>query len=294
MRIRSLEFGSAAITGVARAPMNGDWSKKRERRVRRGDAAGADGSKRSLPAARMRLDLALVARGLVTSRSRARDLVLRGEVSVAGVAASDPARLVGPEVELAVAPGAGEYVSRGTLKLRAALNAFALDVAGRVALDVGAAHGGFTEVLLEHGAAKVYAVDNGRGQLDQRLRRDPRVVSLEETDARLLTRALVPEPVGALVADVSFISLAKALPAALALTGPGAVLAALVKPQFEAGPGDVGKDGVVRDEAVRRRAVEGVAAWLAAAGWHVLGTIRSPITGGSGNVEHLIGAVRNE
>lgn len=241
----------------------------------------------------MRLDLALVARGLVPSRSRARDLVLRGEVTVGGSPETDPARLVGPEAELALAPGAGQYVSRGALKLRAGLDAFGLEVAGLVALDIGAAHGGFTQVLLERGAARVYAVDNGRGQLDAGLAADPRVINLERTDARLLSRTQIPEPVDVLVGDVSFISLRKALSAALALTAPDAALAVLVKPQFEAGPGDVGKDGIVRSDDVRRRAVDGVRTWLAATGWRVVGDMRSPIAGGSGNVEFLIGARRD-
>lgn len=264
--------------------MSGKRSRSRERRATRASGAGSE---------RVRLDLALVARGLVASRSRARDLVLRGEVKVAGLTVVDPARLVGPAAELALAPGAGQYVSRGALKLRAGLDAFRIEVAGRIALDVGAAHGGFTQVLLERGAARVYAVDNGRGQLDARLAADPRVVSLEETDARLLSRARVVEPIDVLVADVSFISLRKALSAAIELTAPGAALTVLVKPQFEAGPGEVGKDGIVRNDDVRRRAVDGVRGWLTSAGWLVTGEVRSPIVGGSGNVEFLIGARRD-
>lgn len=254
------------------------------------DARNAPGS----PAPRLRLDAALVARGLVATRARARDLVLRGEVRVDGDRAARPAQLVGSASRIEIAAAAGRYVSRGALKLRAGLDAFRLDVTARVCLDVGAAHGGFTEVLLERGAARVYAVENGHGQLVPTLARDPRVLSLERTDARALDARLVPEPITAVVADVSFISLAKALRAPLALTAPGAILVALVKPQFEAGPGSVGKDGVVRDPAARERAVAGVQAWLQSLpGWRLLGRIESPVAGGSGNVEYLVGAVRD-
>jgi len=244
---------------------------------------------------RQRLDNALVDRGLVASRSRARDLILRGEVTVDGVAATRPAQSIGPANRIALAEGAGAYVSRGALKLRAALDALGYDLAGRVGLDIGAAHGGFTQVLLERGVARVYAVENGTDQLDATLAADPRVVSLEQTDARRLTSCEIPEPVDIVTADVSFISLTKVLPAALALTVPGAVLVALVKPQFEVGPPHVGKDGLVRDEAARARAIATVAAWVEnLPGWRVLFTIPSPITGGSGNIEHLLGAVRDD
>lgn len=245
-------------------------------------------------ALRTRLDQALVARGLVATRARARDLVLRGKVTVDGRLASRPALMVGAASRLDVEPGAADYVSRGALKLRAALDALALDPSGRIGIDIGAAHGGFTEVLLERGASKVYAVDNGHGQLDRRLADDPRVVNLESTDARLLGAAHVPEPVGIIVADVSFVSLAKVLAAALALAAPGAVLAVLVKPQFEVGPALVGKDGVVRDPAARQRALDEFVAWLCRQpGWRLLGTLPSPIEGGSGNLEFLVGAVKD-
>ena len=233
-------------------------------------------------------------RGLVVSRARARDLVLRGEVTVDGEVAGKPAMLVGSETLIVLAPGAGDYVSRGALKLAAGLDRFAIDVAGRIGLDIGAAQGGFTEVLLARGASKVYAVDNGRDQLAEVLRGDPRVVSLEQTDARTLSRAQIVEPIGIIVADVSFISLLKVLPAGLALAGAGAVLVALVKPQFETEPRHVGKDGVVRDAGVRDGAVAKVEAWIdAQPGWRRLGSLPSPIEGGSGNVEFLIGAVRD-
>jgi 23S rRNA (cytidine1920-2'-O)/16S rRNA (cytidine1409-2'-O)-methyltransferase len=241
-----------------------------------------------------RLDTSLVARGLVQSRARARDLILRGLVTVDGVTETKQAAMVGADARLQVESGAAGYVSRGAEKLIAALDHFGFDAEGRVALDVGVSTGGFSEVLLERGAAKVYAVDVGQNQLNARLREDARIVVLEKQDARQLTRTLVPEPVQALVVDVSFISLTKALPAALVLTAPGAWLAALVKPQFEAGPEAIGKGGIVRDEAVRDAAVKAVGDWMAAQpGWRVMGVIPSPILGGSGNAEFLLGAVRD-
>lgn len=245
---------------------------------------------------RRRLDQALVERGHVRSRSRAQDLILRGCVTVDGRVADKAGFAVHQDALIAIADDAHtDMVSRGGLKLRAALDAFAFDPHGRVALDVGASTGGFTEVLLARGAAKVYAVDVGRGQLDPSLAADPRVVSLEQTDARALGSTLVPEPVGAIVADVSFISLAKALPAAIELAVRGAWLVALVKPQFEVGPDGVGKGGIVRDEKLRADALAGVSAWIAQQpGWCVTDTILSPITGQSGNVEWLLGAQRND
>ena len=234
----------------------------------------------------------MVEEGLVSSRARAADLIRRGCVTVAGKTALKPGALVNDDAALALAPGEGAYVSRGALKLEAALDAFGLDPAGLVALDIGASTGGFTEVLLAKGAAKVYATDVGRGQLHKRLRADPRVVALEATDARRLDAAIIPEPVAAVVADVSFISLTQALPAALKLAGPGAWLVALVKPQFEAGRAAVGKGGIVRAAEDRERAVARVRGFLEGEGWTVIGAVQSPIEGGSGNIEFLIGARR--
>lgn len=243
----------------------------------------------------MRLDQALVERGLVATRSRARDLIRRGEVTVDGAVAMKPAAAVSPGSTIALSPGAGDYVSRGALKLAAALDCFALSPAGRICLDVGASTGGFTETLLRRGAARVHAVDVGTGQLDAALAADARVAALEQTDVRHLDRSVIPDPVAAVVADVSFMSLTLALPAALALTAPGAWLVALVKPQFEAGRAAVGKGGIVRDAAAHAAAVEKVRAWIAAQpGWRPLGVLPSPVTGGSGNAEFLIAAVRDD
>jgi 23S rRNA (cytidine1920-2'-O)/16S rRNA (cytidine1409-2'-O)-methyltransferase len=237
-----------------------------------------------------RLDRLLVETGLAETRSRAADLIRRGCVTVAGKPALKPGALVAPGEELAVSLEASRHVSRGALKLEAALDAFGFDPKGRVALDIGASTGGFTEVLLARGAAKIYAVDVGSFQLHDRLRDDPRVVSLEGTDARDLGRPAIGEEVTAIVADVSFISLTLALPAVLRLAAPGAWLVALVKPQFEAGREAVGKGGIVRSEAARIKAVEKVRAFIEKAGWEVVGLIDSPIRGGSGNAEYLIGA----
>lgn len=237
-----------------------------------------------------RLDRLLVETGLASTRSRAADLIRRGCVTVAGAPELKPGALVAADVKLAVSHDASPYVSRGGLKLAAALDAFGFDPEGRVALDIGASTGGFTDVLLSRGATKVYAVDVGSGQLHAKLRRDPRVVSLEGTDARALDRLAIVEPVSAIVADVSFISLTLALPPALSLAAPGAWLVALVKPQFEAGREAVGKGGIVRDAASRRKAVERVKLFLEEAGLQVVGKLGSPITGGSGNAEFLVGA----
>ncbi len=238
-----------------------------------------------------RLDRLLVENSLARSRAQAADLVRRGAVSVGGQPALKPGALVAPDAILEVEPGASLYVSRGGFKLAAALDAFGLDPAGRVALDIGASTGGFTDVLLARGAAKVYAVDVGRLQLHEKLRADPRVVGLEATDARHLDASIVKDKVTAIVADVSFISLTLVLPAALRLAAEGAFLVVLVKPQFEAGRAAVGKGGIVRDPAEREKAVARVRTFIEGeGGWTVIGEIASPILGGSGNEEFLIGA----
>ena len=240
---------------------------------------------------KMRLDRILVDRGLALTRSRAADLIRLGAVSVEGVTALKPGALLDPGASLVVDTEASPFVSRGGLKLAAALDAFRLDPNDLIALDIGASTGGFTEVLLERGAARVFSVDVGRDQLHATLREDPRVVALEGTDARRLDAGIVAGPVDAIVADVSFISLTKALPVALSLAAPGAWLIALVKPQFEVGRELVGKGGIVRDPEARARAVAEVRAFIdATPGWKVFAEMPSPIPGGSGNEEVLIGA----
>ena len=184
------------------------------------------------------------------------------------------------------------WVSRGGIKLDHGLEHFGFDVAGAVALDVGSSTGGFTDVLLSRGAAKVYAVDVGTNQLAWKLRQDPRVIVHEQTNARILDSSIVPEPVDIVVCDASFISLAKVLEAPLRLAKSGAKLVALVKPQFEAGREEVGKGGVVRDPDVHRRVCAAAAAWVGSQGWDVAGVTESPITGPEGNVEFLLGAVK--
>jgi len=239
-----------------------------------------------------RLDRILVDRGFAETRSRAADLIRLGAVTVDGITAAKPGMLLLPDTELSVAADASPFVSRGALKLAAALDAFGLDPKGLIALDIGASTGGFTDVLLARGAVRVFAVDVGSGQLHERLRQDARVTMLEGTDARRLNASIVTEQPGAIVADLSFISLTKALQPALQLAAPGAWLVALVKPQFEAGPEAVGKGGIVRDAAARARAVTEVRAFIEAEpGWRVFAEMPSPIPGGSGNEEFLIGAI---
>ena len=232
-------------------------------------------------------------RGLVESRTRAQALILAGKVYAGDRRVEKAGDAVAADAALSVRGQDHPWASRGGLKLDHALGHFGLSPAGRVCLDVGASTGGFTSVLLHGGAARVYAVDVGHGQLAWALRSDPRVVVLERVNARHLSAEQVPEAPGVLVCDASFIGLQTVLPAPLALCGPGAWAVALIKPQFEAGPGLVGKGGVVRDPAVHAAVCARVGAWWAALpGWRVLGVERSPITGPEGNVEFLIGAVR--
>jgi 23S rRNA (cytidine1920-2'-O)/16S rRNA (cytidine1409-2'-O)-methyltransferase len=238
---------------------------------------------------RKRADILLVERGLFESRARARAAIEAGGVTAAGRRVEKASELVDEAAEL-TAQAAHPWVGRGALKLDYALALWPVAVAGRVVLDVGASTGGFTEVCLAQGAARVYAVDVGRGQLHPKLAGDPRVVDLSGVDARGLDAALIPEPPSLIVSDVSFIGLAKALPAALALAGAGADLVCLVKPQFEVGREHVGKGGLVKDETERARAVAEVAAFLEGAGWAVQAGAESPVTGGDGNVEYLLWA----
>jgi len=242
----------------------------------------------------LRLDLALVARGLAPTRARARDAVLRGHVCVDDTPADKPSITVAADAAIAMDDPAAAYVSRAALKLIAGLDHFGYDPAGRVALDIGASTGGFTEVLLEGGAQRVFAIDVGHGQDDARIAADPRVTVREGLNVRDLATTDVAGPLGAIVADVSFISLRLALPAALALAAPGAWGVFLVKPQFEVGRAGLGKRGIVRDGRDGRRAAEDIAIWLAGQpGWRVDGLIESPIAGGAGNREFLLGGRRD-
>lgn len=241
-------------------------------------------------AKRPRADLVLVERGLAESRARAQALILAGLVYEGTRRVEKPGDGVAEPDALSVRGRDHPWVSRGGLKLVRGLDHFGIDPAGLIGLDVGASTGGFTDVLLHRGAARVYAVDVGHGQLAWSLRQDPRVVVLERTNARHLDQALVPDAPGIVVCDASFIGLETVLPAALGLAAPGAVLVALIKPQFEVGPDRVGKGGVVRDPALHREVCDRIAAWLQARpGWQVLGITESPITGPEGNVEFLIG-----
>jgi 23S rRNA (cytidine1920-2'-O)/16S rRNA (cytidine1409-2'-O)-methyltransferase len=240
---------------------------------------------------KQRADLMLVATGLAESRTRAQALIMAGLVYAGTARVAKPGDLLPEGAALSVKGQDHPWVSRGGVKLAHGLAHFGFDPAGKTGLDVGASTGGFTDVLLTHGAAHVYAVDVGHGQLAWKLRSDPRVTVLEKTNARHLTAALIPAPIGALVCDASFIGLQIVLPAAIALCEPGAFAVALIKPQFEAGPEQVGKGGVVRDPAVHAAVCAKIETWWAALpGWTVLGVEKSPITGPEGNVEFLIGA----
>jgi 23S rRNA (cytidine1920-2'-O)/16S rRNA (cytidine1409-2'-O)-methyltransferase len=239
--------------------------------------------------AQVRADVLLVRRGLFDSRAKARAAIEAGGVSADGAAVTRAAQMLDEAAEIKARP-AHPWVGRGALKLDHALSIWPVTVAGRVVLDVGASTGGFTEVCLARGAARVYAVDVGRGQLDPRLAADPRVIDLSATDARALTRTEIPEAPSLIVSDVSFIGLAKALPAVLDLAAPVADLIVLVKPQFELGPDALGKGGQVRDPAARQAAVDGVIAWLASVGWSLRATAESLVRGGEGAIEHLVWA----
>lgn len=238
-----------------------------------------------------RLDQLLVARGLAQSRSRAKAAIEAGGVSVNGSRAKAASQAVAEDAVIVYVDAHG-WVGRGALKLDHALTLWPVTVEGRTVLDVGASTGGFTEVCLSRGAARVFAVDVGSGQMHERIASDPRVVSLEQTDARDLNSVLIPVSPQLVVCDASFIGLAKVLPAALSLARPEADLITLVKPQFEtAGPGGT-KKGVVKDPEVRQAALASVSAWLERKGWSVQATAESPITGADGNVEFLLWASR--
>lgn len=240
---------------------------------------------------KLRLDRLLVDRGLVESRERGHALILAGQVLVNGQKVDKAGALVPEDAEIRILGEQMPYVSRGGLKLEAALKEFNVSVEGKTALDVGASTGGFTDCLLQQGAKKVYAVDVGYGQMAWKLRQDPRVALIERTNIREMDAKLIPEPVDISVIDVSFISLEKVIPSILQFLKPDAGIIALIKPQFEVGKGQVGKGGIVRDEEARRAAVERVESFFRDLGFEVKGVIQSPITGQDGNVEYLIYAV---
>ena len=240
---------------------------------------------------RRRADRLLVERGLFESRAKAQAAIAAGLVTANGVPVGKASDEITADAVVQARPE-HPWVSRGGVKLAAALDHFCIDPKGRVCLDVGASTGGFTHVLIERGAGRVYAVDVGRGQLHASLRIRPEIASLEETDIRTLGSALLPDPPDLVVVDVSFISLKLVLPPALALTRPPAQLIALIKPQFEAGRAHL-KKGVVRDPQVHQAVCEDISAFVAGLGWNVLGIIPSPVTGGNGNREFLLWATRD-
>jgi 23S rRNA (cytidine1920-2'-O)/16S rRNA (cytidine1409-2'-O)-methyltransferase len=240
-----------------------------------------------------RVDQLLVSRGLAESRARAQALVLAGLVFSGETKLAKPGQPIAEDAALEVRGRDHPWVSRGGIKLAHALAAFALDPAGVTAMDIGSSTGGFTDVLLSHGAAHVFAVDSGTNQLAWKLRQDPRVTVLEQTSARLLTPELIDRACHWVVCDASFISLAKVLEIPLKLAANPCQLVALIKPQFEVGKGEVGKGGVVRDPALHARVCGEVRGWLEDLGWQVQGIAQSPITGPEGNVEFLIAAQRD-
>ena len=233
---------------------------------------------------RLRLDQLLVARGLFPSREQARRAILAGHVSVGTRIAAKPSELLGEGTAVGVKP-TRKYVGRGALKLEAALDHFHIDVQGKTAVDIGASTGGFTDCLLQRGAKKVYAVDVGYGQLDWKLRNDPRVIVLEKLNARFLTREHLSELVDLSVIDVSFISLTLILPNAFALVKPGGVILALIKPQFELQRSDVGKGGIVRDPCLHQKAQDKIVAFVSDLGHVVAGIVPAGIKGANGNQE---------
>ena len=243
---------------------------------------------------KQRLDVLLLDRGLAPSRDRARALVMAGTVFVEGARVDKPGTAVSADAELSVQSSDHPWVSRGGLKLAHALLSFGIDVGGQTALDIGASTGGCTDVLLQNGAARVYAVDVGHGQLDWGLRNDPRVVTFERTNARNLTSNHIPEAIDVIVCDASFIGLRTVLPAGLKLATSGALLVALIKPQFEVGKDRVGRGGVVRNRALHGEVCETIRDWLEALPhWRVMGLPASPIVGPAGNIEFLIAARRD-
>lgn len=239
---------------------------------------------------KQRADQLLVDRGLAESRTRAQALILAGLAFVGDRKIDKAGQQIADDAEISIKGRDHPWVSRGGIKLDHALAHLGWDVTGAVAIDVGSSTGGFTDVLLSRGAARVHAVDSGTNQLAWKLRQDPRVIVHEQTSARILTADHIPEPIDLIVCDASFIALSKVLPVPLSFTAEGARLVALIKPQFEAQRHEVGKKGVVRDPAVHARVCAEVRAWIEESGWIVLDLIQSPITGPEGNVEFLVAA----
>lgn len=243
--------------------------------------------------AKLRLDLLLVAQGLAESRTKAQALIMAGLVYHGEQKLDKAGAEFAEDFEVTVRGKEHPWVSRGGMKLAKAIAHFKIDVKGAVAMDVGASTGGFTDVLLTHGAAKVYAVDVGHGQLDVKLRNDPRVVVMEETNARHLTTEMITDALDIIVCDASFISLTKVLPAALALAKPKAQLVTLIKPQFEVGKAEVSRGkGVIRDPSLHQQVCDDISAWVRDLGWQVVGVTQSPITGPKGNIEFLLYATK--
>lgn len=240
---------------------------------------------------KLRADALMVVRGLAESRTRAQAMILAGVVESSGRRVEKPGDTLVADAELSVRGADHPWVSRGGVKLSHGLDHFAIDPKGLVCLDVGASTGGFTDVLLSRGASRIYAVDVGHGQLAWKLRQDPRVVVLERTNARYLTRAEIPDAPALVVCDASFIGLEVVLPAALDLAADSAVLVALIKPQFEAGKGRT-KGGVVRDPDIHAEVCARVRSWIESKGWDVLGVVESPLLGPEGNKEFLLAARR--
>jgi 23S rRNA (cytidine1920-2'-O)/16S rRNA (cytidine1409-2'-O)-methyltransferase len=234
-----------------------------------------------------------VSRGLAESRTKAQALIMAGTVFSGEKKLAKPGDMLAEEAPLEVRGKDHPWVSRGGIKLAHGLDHFSFDVTGAVALDVGSSTGGFTDVLLSHGASKVYAVDVGTNQLAWKLRQDPRVIVHEQTNARHLNRSIIPELVDIVTCDASFISLSKVLESPLKLARSGAKLVALIKPQFEAGRDEVGKGGVVRDPEVHSRVCTEASEWVGSQGWRVIGLALSPITGPEGNIEFLLGAIKD-
>jgi len=235
-----------------------------------------------------RLDKIMLDRGLVKSRERAKALIMAGSVLVEGQTAPKAGQLTDINADISLKDNDIPYVSRGGLKLQAALDSFGIDPSGRIVMDIGCSTGGFTDCVLQRGASKVYAVDVGYGQIDWSLRTDKRVILLEKTNIRHLEKERIPEPVSLIVIDVSFISLTQVLPKALDFLDADGEIAALVKPQFEAGRDQVGKGGIIRDESVRLSALNRIAAFAETSGFRVVSTTQSPLPGQKGNIEYFI------